>query len=131
MKTVSELKAQSPVFLHDFTDKDSVIREFNDKFSDEPLKTGDYEDINILFASYSYENYSGDAWVLFEKNEELFEVNGSHCSCYGLEEQWEPEKVELKELYNRVINGSFGEDHYSGNEFKKEIKLFLDIPDNE
>lgn len=81
-----------------------------------------YKDINILFASYGYENYSGDAWVLYEQNGKLYEVNGSHCSCYGLENQWSPEEVTLPELEYRLINGSFGDDGYSGNDFKKELK---------
>ena len=57
-----------------------------------------YSDKKILFASYGYANSSGDAWVLFEKDGKLFEVNGSHCSCYGLEGQFEPEETDLKAL---------------------------------
>ena len=49
----------------------------------------DYKNINILFASYGQGGYEGDAWVLFEEDGKLFEVNGGHCSCYGLEGQWE------------------------------------------
>lgn len=47
----------------------------------------------ILYADYTYEYYYGDAYVLgFDKEQnKFFEVHGSHCSCYGLEDQWEPE----------------------------------------
>jgi hypothetical protein len=31
--------------------------------------------------------------VIFEKDGKLWEVNGSHCSCYGLEGQWQPEET--------------------------------------
>lgn len=47
----------------------------------------------ILYADYTYEDYSGDAYVLgFDKEQnKFFEVHGSHCSCYALEGQWDPE----------------------------------------
>lgn len=150
MKTVEEIVKQTPVFLHNWTEKIDVIADFDDIYMtgkeyhlekppysneeyfykmkremDEAVKR--YEDINILFASYGEDNYSGDAWVLFEKENKLYEVNGSHCSCYGLEGQWDPEEVSLIELENRLTNGTFGEDDWSGNEFKSELMEFLGI----
>lgn len=59
----------------------------------------------ILFADYSYEDYSGSAFVLFKQGRKLYEVHGSHCSCYGLEDQWSPEEVTVKELTHRLENG--------------------------
>ena len=53
---------------------------------------------NILLASYTYEDYSGSAYVLFERDGTLYEVVGSHCSCMGLEEQWEPEETSVAAL---------------------------------
>jgi len=92
MKTLEEIIKQNPVYLHDWSDKIDVIYDFEDfqwrtKENQEKV-VKNYDGINILFASYSYENYSGDAYVLFEKNGKLFEVFGSHCSCYGLEGQF-------------------------------------------
>lgn len=90
----------------------------------------EWKNIKILFATYTYANYSGDAFVLFEKNGKLYEVNGSHCSCYGLEGQWSPEEVNLKELYNRITGGSFGVGYYGEEdefEFKNELAKFLGI----
>jgi hypothetical protein len=138
MKTLQEIINQQPVYLHNFKSKFEVVANFEDIFvtQEEMWKESCdkfrkvypiWESINILFASYGQDNYSGDAWVLFEKDEELYEVNASHCSCYGLEGQWSPEKVELKELQHRVLFGSFGTDDYSGNEFKEELKLFLGL----
>ena len=150
MKTVEEILKTTPVYLNswsskfevvkDFEDVYITIEEYNSKESPYPnkevwLEDKDkidlalvrYENINILFASYGVDNYSGDAWVLFEEDGKLYEVNGSHCSCYGLEGQWVIEEVVLKELENRLIKGTFGQDDYSGNEFSKELKEFLDI----
>jgi hypothetical protein len=64
----------------------------------------DIEDNNVLWATYTYENYSGSANVIFEKDGQLFEVYGSHCSCNGLEEQWEPGFVTWGALALRLKN---------------------------
>lgn len=150
MKTFDEIIKQEPIFLNIWTHKIDVIGDFEDIYltyedyiAEEP-PYGDknywlekkalmdkaiekYEDINILFASYGCDDYDGDAWVLFEQDGALFEVNGSHCSCYGLEGQWEPERVSLKELEHRLLNGAFGEDKWTGNNFKKELCEFLGV----
>lgn len=90
-------------------------------------KLKEWEDINILFASYGCANYEGDAFVLFEKEGKLFEVNGGHCSCYGLEGQFSPEETTLEALNHRLVNGKMGQDDYSGNEFANELKQFLGV----
>lgn len=56
---------------------------------------------DILLASYALEDYEGSAFVLFKRAGKLFEVNGSHCSCYGLEGQWEPEETTAEALLAR------------------------------
>lgn len=129
MKATPEIIAQEPIYLHNWTEKMDLIRDFENLWSGEghDEKVEKYKDINILFASYGYDNCSGDAWVLFEKNGELFEVNGGHCSCYGLEGQWSPEPVVLQELQTRLESGQFGRDIYSDNEFADELKQFLGI----
>lgn len=155
MKTLEEIMKQEPKYLNDWKDngKIGVISDFDDIYitkqdyeseispysnelywlekkskMNESLKK--WENINILFASYGQANYSGEAWVLFEQNNLLFEVNGGHCSCYGLEGQWKPEEVCLEELENRLINGTFGEDDWSDNNFKEELCEFLGIEFN-
>lgn len=66
--------------------------------------------VTILYADYTYGDYSGDAFILFHKKDDqgnlkLYEVNGSHCSCYGLENQWQPEETTVKALRMRAENG--------------------------
>lgn len=64
---------------------------FDDSDETPPHPPVDIKDNNVLWATYTYENYSGSAHVIFEKDDgKLFEVYGSHCSCNGLEGQWEP-----------------------------------------
>lgn len=87
MKTLEQIIKQIPKFLEWFSDQDNVFSQFN--FTPTTEK--------VLFASYNEcGGYDGDAWVLFEKDGQLYEVHGGHCSCYGLEGQWVPEAVVLK-----------------------------------
>lgn len=118
MKTISELIDQEPVFLNIWENKQGIASDFEDE---------SIEDLNILFASYGDDCYEGDAWVLFERDGVLYEVNGGHCSCYGLEGQWDPDEVNLKELEHRLTNGTWGEYDWSGNNFKTELCKFLGI----
>jgi hypothetical protein len=76
----------TPIFSGLFESTADVIREFH-----APIDALDGSE--LLFAWYEYEDYSGDTFVLFRKDGELYEVNGGHCSCYGLEDQWEPTRT--------------------------------------
>lgn len=150
MKSLEEIIKQEPMIMNDWKHKVDVIGDFegidlnNEEYTAEepPYANVEYwlekkrdmkeaierwKDINILFASYSQTSYSGDAWVLFERNGTLYEASGSHCSCYGLEGQWMPEEVVLAEIENRLLKGSFGEDDWSENNFKEKLCEFLDV----
>lgn len=120
MKTLNELLNQEPVFLNDWVEckKSDVLSDFE----------VENLNVNILFASYGNDSCSGHAWVLFEENGKLYEINAAHCSWYGLEGQWEKEPVVLEELKNRVEKGNFGTDS-DENEFANELKLFLGLFD--
>lgn len=151
MKTKEQILKSKPVYLHNWASKFDVISDFFSLYMSEDeykakespypnneswakrkvemkqLMDTTFKGVKILFASYGTDNYSGDAWVLFSKDGKLYETGGSHCSCYGLENQWEPSEVLLAELHNRVTKGSFGTDDYSGNEFATELRKFLGI----
>jgi len=108
------------MFLNDW--KDSKLNGLTEDFR---LKPSQLKGVKILLASYSYQDYSGDAFVLFKQGGKYYEVNGGHCSCYGLEDQWEPEEAVLQELWNRANVGRLGLDSYCGNEFNIEIKKIV------
>ena len=125
-----------PFYLELFSDQDSVIREFSyhkwvDPFTPDQKIIDDLFGAEILLAYYSYEDYSGTAFVLYRKFGELFEVNGGHCSCYGLEGQWEPEKTSIKELRHRIKEGNLGREYSWRNEgvnrFANELTYILDL----
>lgn len=71
-------------------------------------------DYQILAACYTYENYSGSAIVILQMNGYLYEVHGGHCSCHGLENQWQPEPVFIGELIERATRLATETDWYSG-----------------
>lgn len=86
----------------------------------------EFKGVEILLASYGTPNYEGYAFVLFQRDGKLWEVNGSHCSCYGLEGQWEPEETTLDALRHRVKDGNLGSGGYDDNPFAAELLQVLD-----
>lgn len=133
MKTIEELKKQEPIFLNNWGSKTDLIKDFEELYyaNEEEIQkaTRKYNDINILFASYGTEMYMGEAFVLFEKNKQLFEVNADHCSCYGLEGQFQPEETTIEAIKHRLTKGRMGTDEYTGNIYAKELMQFLGIED--
>ena len=86
-----------PIYLDGFTCRESVFREF--------AKT-DNPDIEICYAEYdTSEAYSGSATVVYyrKSTNKFYEIYGSHCSCFGLEGQWDKEEeIVIEELYKRL-----------------------------
>ena len=101
------------IYLGDWKEKEDVFREFSSDYSelDSEMKQ-EMKNCNILLAWYGNGGYDGSAFVLFERDGQLYEVNGGHCSCYGLEGQWEPELTSDEALKYRVRNGELGQDTY-------------------
>lgn len=85
-----------------------------------------WKNINVLLAIYSYGCYDGTAFVLFERDGKLYEVDGGHCSCYGLEQQWKPEETTVESLRHRLNNGQLGKGYYDNDRFDKELIEVLD-----
>jgi hypothetical protein len=88
---------------HGFDDRDDLAAEFEEgtgnRWDKSFVPAADFPtDEQIIYACYEHEDYDGRAWVLFHKDGQLFEVDGGHCSCYGLEGQWEPEATSWKAL---------------------------------
>lgn len=129
MKTLQEIKQQEPLFLHDWKESklDGLISDFEALYGSEiPVEIKEKYS-GILFASYGNDNCSGDAFVLLAKGDSLFQVNGSHCSCYGLENQFDLEEANLEAIKKALLNGNLGTDTYCDNEFNTELKQFLGI----
>ena len=82
------------IYFENFSCIDDVKKEF--RISDEEV-----EGIEIIYAAYDTPSYEGYAHVIFIKDHKIYEVNGSHCSCNGLEDCWDPEETSILALLDR------------------------------
>lgn len=64
------------------------------------LESGSVVPDQVYLAVYdeSDAGYDGYADVVYRIGDRYFRVQGSHCSCYGLEGQWEPEEYSREEF---------------------------------
>ena len=123
MKPLDVIIKQEPVYLGSWEQEkfEGLASSFRfEKYHPE------YKNINILFAYYGNFSEGGDAFVLFEKYGKLFEVNVTHCSCYGIEGDFEPEETTLQALMARLIDGNMGAS-FGSNDYANELKEFIGI----
>ena len=83
------------------------------------------ENVRIIAATYDTGNYEGSAMVVFRKEGKLYEVHGSHCSCYGLEDNWNPEETSYEALMDRYAKAEDYQRESYGNEFVDGLKKGL------
>jgi hypothetical protein len=124
------------VFIGDeWKTRDDVIQSFAPSFGyhPNPVQSMDdyylrWKDIELLFCAYTYEGTKADAFILFKDSAaDLYEVNAAHCSCYGLEGQFEPEQTTITALKYRIENGKLGRDFFRKNIFAEELTAFLNL----
>lgn len=75
----------------------------------------------VYIAWYGYGDYCGQSFVLFEHNGILYEVNASHCSCYGLEGQWAPEETNWAVLAMRDHFRSEYDENQTVNDYLRKL----------
>jgi hypothetical protein len=66
------------------------------------------EGLDILVAYESVGSWGCDSTSFFlfkDSKGELYELHGSHCSCYGFEDQFRLEKTERQALWYRMNEG--------------------------
>ncbi len=81
------------------------------------------ENLSILFAAYDNEDYNACALVVYKTDDKLYLVEASHCSCYGLEQQWDPEEVCWGVLARMNISKSTS----YAEEFNKFVEINMQI----
>ena len=103
------------VYMGEFSSWDDVKEEFQI----------DLPEPDIVFAMYEVPGYDGYAEVFFKSYGVWKYVSGSHCSCYGLEGQWEEEDFEPAVYLEAIRQGKntnpLGDD-YANKEFKKFLE---------
>lgn len=82
------------IYFENFTCVDDVIKEYC-------ISEKEMQNVEIIYAAYNTPDYEGYSQVIFIRDRKLYEVNGSHCSCSGLEGQWLPEETTLAALMFR------------------------------
>jgi hypothetical protein len=70
------------LYLGDFGSWADVAKQFEADIGDEP---------ELAYAIYDIDGYEGSANVVFRRDGVWYMARGSHCSCMGLEGQWELE----------------------------------------
>ena len=59
----------------------------------------------VLFAWYGTEALEGKAFILLERDSQLYSVFATHCSCNGLEGQWNPQRTSWTTLKHLLRAG--------------------------
>lgn len=116
-------------------DRDDQVSEFNQYQNEErdsnynriPVKMP--ETLHIFFSHYKYEDYSGSGylWGYNEETDTFFYNSGSHCSCYGLEGQWDMEDHTYEEMV-AVIERQIAEnnpDSYYYSQEEHDARVYL------
>jgi hypothetical protein len=105
------------MFYGSFNNWEDVLGHF------EVSDTERFRDVCPLFATYDCEAYEGSASVLFIEKGKIWAVFGSHCSCYGLEGQWDPEDMPLSAIQHILEKGDY---QFSGRhaELGKVLEFF-------
>ena len=106
---------KTEVFAGSFKNKKDIANEFRI-----PLKT--LNKLQIIYAVYEEPPYEGyaDIFYLHVSTGMFYEVHGSHCSCYGLENQWKPELIGDLDMFLEYAERI---KVYSGNDNYEEMPL--------
>ncbi len=101
MKTIEgflEALRVRPIYAENFSNREDVFGSF---------ARPDDSDIQILYANYYTPEYEGYASVVYyrESTGKYYEAYGSHCSCFGLEGQWDrDEEVRIHERLGESLS---------------------------
>lgn len=67
----------------------------------DPAILADLDGAEILLAHLASEPYEESAWLVWRKGGVVYEAHGSHCSCFGFEDQWSPEETSIEAILTR------------------------------
>ena len=99
--------------------------DINELYKEESSRKLDGMSVILAYESVADSGEYAESFFLLKRNFDgaLFEVHGSHCSCYGFEGQLDLEETNLAALRYRAING-----HLLGgfDEFEKDEKIIKD-----
>lgn len=110
------------IALADLTNynQDEIIEHLMNKYCETPQEIENaknaLDNMDVLVAYESVGDYGCDSssfFLLRSRNDgKLYEIHGSHCSCYGFEGQFHLDETTIEALRYRVENG--GRVFYTG-----------------
>lgn len=106
------------MYYGEFRDWDDVVGNFGINETD--------QDKLVLFAAYDTPSYEGYAMVVYVQNGKFYLADGSHCSCFGLEDQWKPEEMPLKALLKMADEGLGMLNDYNL-EFRNSLRIVQEL----
>lgn len=131
MLVLEDLKGKTEMEI-----KEHLIRYYSDEGSNGAKVKNALEDLTVLIAYESVGSWGCDSTSFFlfkDSKGKLYELHGSHCSCYGFEGQFRLEKTERQALMYRVNDkrsGVFCAGGYDFNEAKNHRKVHEYIKEN-
>lgn len=81
---------------------------FSERYGEPAPEVPEQEPPGLIVADYDIDGYEGDAGILWKDGDGYKYVQGSHCSCYGLEGQWEPEAYTEEQLLGQLERAAYG-----------------------
>ena len=87
---------------------EEVLSHLTEQYADSEQDAVKLEGLKVLIAYESVGNWGCDSnsfFLLEDEQGNLFEIHGSHCSCYGFEGQLQLEETSVKALLFRLDNG--------------------------
>ncbi len=103
------------MFYGEFDTWDNVLSQFG-------VEKSEVSNAVPIFAAYDIDGYEGTASVVYVEDGKFWLVDGSHCSCYGLEDQWEPEETPYEVLEHLAEKGN-----YMFSVYKKEFMATINF----
>lgn len=99
------------------------INDFSKKFG-APSDFSDYHPL-LLVDNSSRSGEIAHSFGLFVKDGKLFEVNGSECSVWNFNGQWDPEETSTVALLRRLDKGSLGQEGDEDSQFAEPLRAIL------
>lgn len=111
--------------MTEFEIKQHIVSEY-----EYPLEQLDKYEIVIAYESVGNWGCDSSSWFLIKDKTdgELYETHGSHCSCYGFEDQFEPEHTTLEYLQSDKFSfccGGYDDDKEYNENAVKEFLMNL------
>lgn len=125
---MKQLNIKKPLFLADFAlaTPETIRKSLATTFQIEEESLSQFQ-VLVAYCSEGFWGFDSSAWVLLQNREtgEYFEVHGSHCSCYGFEDQWRPEATTLEYLQSENFGFSCGGYDDEAEKNKTAVREFL------